>query len=387
MVAAEIAGERIVRQTLLNAQDDERIQDFRLNKRVIDDEQNSWGYHVSLSSNTRKLSLDKRFVHVMGLHLATQNLLSGAGVVLPSNDMGGARFAIAQKALNLGTDKANLAHGNEKPLVNTRNEALATEYRWKRIHITSMDANISPWATWMKVGMASLVLRLIEDGYGIPELDTVKPLHAVARNIALDPSLTRPVALSSGSTILQIEIARYLQESSSELAARKQLPPEEKLVLTEWERALDDLEKKPELLIDRVEWIAKRAVMEAYMDRHDLTWGRQEMRHKDRQWDEISPRGIGSQLRNGSWAEHMPPEAQIARAEVKPPKNTRALVRGNFIRDIRRNHLVPTNIEVNWSSIEVGDKTIELGDPYKSYNPAVQKFTARLSGTKRRRRY
>lgn len=387
MVAAEIAGERIVHQTFLNAQEDERIQDFRLNKRVIDDRQNTWGYHISLSSDVRKLSIDERFVGIMGLHLATQNLLCGAGVALPGHDKGGARFAIAQKVLNLSKDKASLAHGLEKPLVNTRDEALATEYLWKRIHITSMDANMSPWATWMKVGMASLMLRLIEDGYSIPELDTVKPLHAVARNIALDSSLARPVMLSSGNTILPIEIARYFQESACELAARKQLPAEEKLVLAEWERALDDLEKKPELLIDRVEWIAKKAILEAYMDRHGLSWGRQEVRHKDRQWDEISPRGIGLKLRDGSWAKHMPPEAQIARAEVKPPKNTRALVRGNFIRDIRRNYQTPTNVSVSWSSIEVGEKVIELGDPYKSYNPAVQKLAAGQSRTWRRRRY
>jgi hypothetical protein len=77
------------------------------------------------------------------------------------------------------------------------------------------------------------------------------------------------------------------------------------------------------------------------------------MRSKDRQFEELSDRGIGMALREDRLASYMPPEELIAERMHTASDSTRAHVRGAFVKWF---HTYPNDIRAraNWSSIEVG---------------------------------
>ena len=51
---------------------------------------------------------------------------------------------------------------NRRPLINTRDEPHADVDQYRRFHVILGDANMSEWATAMKIGTTAMVLELIE---------------------------------------------------------------------------------------------------------------------------------------------------------------------------------------------------------------------------------
>lgn len=381
-VAEEIAGEQIVYDSLMRFVDTRKLNAARLNKRVIDDERNVWGYHMSLSSNTPQLPFQENYVPVLGLHLATLNAYGGAGAVVP-NGRGQLRFAIAQKTATLNIDSYASSHSHQRPLISLRDEAHAEKTKMSRVHISSMDANMSPWATWMKLGTTSLVLRLIEDGYDPVHLRTQRPLFEMAKRAGFDQHFRARYELIDGRTISVMEIQQELFEQAHKFAETHDIPKQERDVLPEWERALDDLNQDPLLLFDRADWVAKKVILQKYMDKHGLGLDSADVAKKDRQFDLISAIGFGMKLRQGLWKEWMPAKERIQRALTKPPRNTRAKIRGDFIlacskikRETKKE--VP-NFNATWTSVGVGSRSAYLSDPYQSESARVDQLIASVS--------
>ena len=90
------------------------------------------------------------------------------------------------------------------------------------------------------------------------------------------------------------------------------------------------------------------------------------MRAKDRQWDNIGPNGIGLRLREGRWAQWMPPEELIIERMTTPPP-TRALGRGKFIKA----SIGVQGSTVNWDACTINRHTLKMPDPKKQYTDEV----------------
>lgn len=369
-IANEIAGERILYHVLKSAQDKKKLRNFVLNKRVVDEYKNgrSWGYHENYLAPADALEISARGLALLGTHLATRNVLVGAGSLRRDND-GNSQYFLAQKATDVITDFRNATTSN-KPVVNLRQEPHANPDIWRRVHVTSGDPNMSPWASFMKLGTTSLILRLIENGDKLEKL-RVQSLANLAQHVARDLSLRQTVKLVNGSTIRPLEIQVALHDAARALAEDIDLPDEEKLVLSEWQKALDDAKADPRLLHDRSDWVAKKIMLDGYADRHGLCDNDSELFKKDRQWDNIGPLGIGMKLRQTRWADWMPSETLIAERMLTPPDNTRATVRGKFIKHFAKS----SGISVGWSTIRVNDHNIDLSDPYRTEHPLVSGLT------------
>ncbi len=362
-VTNEIAGEHNVYSSLAAAKKAGNFHDFKLNKRVVDDETNTWGYHVSFCCSAEKMQINKKHLGVIGLHLATQNVYAGAGAVHRKKN-GTVRFTLAQKVLNLNVDYADSSHRHSQPLVSTRDEPLAHESDWIRVHLTSMDANMSPWASWMRLGTTSLVLRLVEAGYYGEDLMPQMPMSRLAQQVAADLTLQRMVTLTDGRTIRPLDMQTELFSRAQKLSKEINLPKEEQEALGEWEDALTDLKTDPLLLIDRADWVAKKAALERYIGKHELNWAAPEVAAKDRQWDDIGPNGIGQRMRKTIWREWMPTYTDIEHARFHAPEHTRAKLRGQAVREIARTGL--REASVTWENITwAPGNTIELNNPYQ----------------------
>lgn len=381
-VTNEIAGERLLYEALHRERErflawgndsnfrggSPGVYDFKLNKRVVDDELHTWGYHTSFCSPAGQMQINEMKLGLVGLHLATQNLYAGAGAVcrLPGQDWS---FCLAQKVLNLNKDYALSTCNQDQPLLSTRDEPLTGDIsNWKRVHLTSMDANMSPWATWMRLGTTSLVLRLVEHneyGNGMMPHNSV-PLHKLAQLVASDMAMTKTVELQDGMKVYPINIQEELVARVEKLSTRVALPAEELEVIQEWKKACDDLRTDYRLLVDRSDWVAKWLTLQRYMQKHDLPLGSDEVRSKDRQWDNIGPHGIGQALRQSIWKKWMPDEQAIETAQAQPPATTRATLRGQTIKEICEMHYPGASVgwpQATWTGLP---KPRKFHDPYQT---------------------
>lgn len=330
-------------------------------KRVIDDSFVSCGYHVNYSGNAEKVKINNEDLALFGVYAATRAVLFGAGALLP-----GGHYVTAQKAMTLDTDFST-STVEKKPVVNLRTTPHADPKRFIRLHDTSSDPNMSPWATRMKLGVGSLVLRLIENEKTLPNLRLKDPLFQVANAVALDTKLSEPLQLKNGRTMSALQIQKHIMLHAKLLSNQISLKEEEQWTLDEWERAIHDLEKDPLMAADRVEWVMRKRILSRIQDRHGWSWDSQQLRYKDRQFSEVTDLGMATALRETIWADFMPSESLIRERVKEAPRTTRASIRAAFIKEAQ-SFRDKSLVRVGWSEVRYGDSRLALPDPHMHYN-------------------
>ena len=66
---------------------------------------------------------------------------------------------------------------NQRPLVNTRDEPHADASLYRRFHVIVGDANMSEWATALKIGTTALVLGS-DRTRAAPQIEIAQPIDA-----------------------------------------------------------------------------------------------------------------------------------------------------------------------------------------------------------------
>ena len=69
-------------------------------------------------------------------------------------------FQISQRS-DFFSELQSIDTMQRRPIVNTRDEPHADENKWRRFHVIIGDANLSPYATWLKVGTTALVINCL----------------------------------------------------------------------------------------------------------------------------------------------------------------------------------------------------------------------------------
>ncbi len=369
-VKNELAGEAICRDTYDNMVADSRhpLTAYKFNKRLIDDEGYTAGHHENYSSETdTNLEINAERLSLLGLHLATRNIYLGEGYARTIK--GVIDLRMAQKAPNVHLDYNKGTTGGSKPIVNLKQEPLANSRQYRRVHVTSGDANMSPWAMWMTVGTTSIVLRLIEQSYDSINIQPQITLVQMAKLVSSDLEFTQKIPLHFRSAMTAGEIQQEIVNRACIYHEKEGLSKQEIAVLDEWQRALDDLKTDPTRLEDRSSGIAKLMLIDDY--RYKLQ-GKHLSKEKvaqkliilDKLWDEISDRGIGLKYRQTKWAAWMPSQDEIQKAILNPPQNTRAKIRGDLIRDHWPQ--IRGGGKANWDVISYRDFDAPLGNPFQS---------------------
>ena len=85
-----------------------------------------------------------------------------------------------------------------RPIINTRDEPHADAERYRRLHVIVGDSNMSEYATFLKVGATSILLRMLEDPTVVlRDMTLENPIRAI-REISHDITCTRRVRLANG---------------------------------------------------------------------------------------------------------------------------------------------------------------------------------------------
>src|SRR5881396_889246 len=261
LVIHDKAGERILEGLLVDA--DRRLReegiagDIYLFKNNTDSAGNSYGCHENyLVPRHQDLG---RLTGILTPFLVTRQMICGAGKVLQTPR--GTVYCVSQRADHIW-EGVSSATTRSRPIINTRDEPHADAERFRRLHVIVGDSNMSEYATFLKVGATSIILRMLEDD-GAPwrDLTLENPIRAI-REISHDITCRRRVRLANGRELSAVDIQSEYLNRALRFAKRHGLPPLEQKALEMWEHVMTHLEDDPLKLATEVDWVIKHQLIE-----------------------------------------------------------------------------------------------------------------------------
>ncbi len=277
--------------------------------------------------------------------LVTRQIYAGAGKVgiESGNNYTQGLYQVSQRADFMEVE-ASIDTMHQRPILNTRDEPHADRSLYRRLHLIIGDANMSEFATALKIGTTWLVLQLIERGLAPKKAALQNPVLSV-RELSRDSTLRQTIALKDGGTISSIDHQGLYLEAAKK--AFEKGDAETQWILTNWEATLVALKSDPMQLSDRIDWIAKKWLLETFMDAEGVDWTDPRLPSLDLSYHNIDPeRGLFHCLESEGKIHRLIDEAAIQTAMDNPPLDTRAGVRGllvqKYIDEIRK---------IQWESV------------------------------------
>ncbi len=372
------AGDAILNTLVTNAEarlHDEGIRgNIYLFKNNTDSAGNSYGCHENYL--VRRDSEPDDYLASFIPFLVSRQIYAGAGKILITPK--GPLFALSQRAEHIWEDVSS-ATTRSRPIINTRDEPHADAEEFRRLHVIVGDTNMSDFSTFLKVGTAACVLRMLEHPTtALRDLTLENPIRAI-RDISSDVSCKRTVRLRNGREMTAIDIQNYFLEQALQFEQKHGFDKQETRALREWERVMVDLQSDPTRLSDRIDWAIKKKVLDAFCDRHSLTYDDPRALALDLQYHDINPsRGIFHALvRHGKVEQYFSPE-KIEYCTTHPPTDTRAHLRGTFIAAAKRKN---RDFTVDWVHLKLNEqiqRTVICKDPFASSDERVDRMIASM---------
>ncbi len=378
LVVHDKAGERILEQLLASAQEQLREEgiegDIYLFKNNTDSAGNSYGCHENYM--TDRSDDMTAYTEVLIPFLISRQIYAGAGKILHTGR--GAQFCISQRAEHIW-EGVSSATTRSRPIINTRDEPHADAERFRRLHVIVGDSNMSEYANFLKVGAASLMLRMIEDPTVVlRDMTLENPIRAI-REISHDITCSRQVRLANGREVTALQIQAEYLERAQRFATRNDLDDLEKQALVMWEHCLTGIESDPLSLDREVDWVIKHKLVEAYRERHGLALDDPRVGLLDLQYHDINrERGLFYRLQDRDMVDRICDDQDISRAMKYAPETTRAHLRGEFIRKAKEKR---RDFTVDWVHLKLNDqaqRTVLCKDPFKAKDDRVDKLIASL---------
>ena len=208
-----------------------------------------------------------RFTDVLIPFLVSRQIFAGAGKVLQTAR--GAMYCVSQRAEHIW-EGVSSATTRSRPIINTRDEPHADAERFRRLHVIVGDSNMSEYTNYLKMGTASIVLRMLEEDKGVwRDLTLENPIRAI-REISHDITCKRRVRLANGRELSAFEIQSEYLARAQKFAARKGLGEQEARALAMWEHVMAGLETDPLSLSKEIDWVIKYHLIEQYRERHGI---------------------------------------------------------------------------------------------------------------------
>jgi proteasome accessory factor A len=378
LVVHDKAGERILEQLLASAEQRLREEGIRgviyLFKNNTDSAGNSYGCHENYLTSRRDDF--GTYAEVLIPFLVSRQIYAGAGKVLQTAR--GAMFCVSQRAEHIW-EGISSATTRSRPIINTRDEPHADAERYRRLHVIVGDSNMSEYATFLKVGACSILLRMLEEpNVVLRDMTLENPIRAI-REISHDITCRRRVRLANGREASALDIQGEYLNRALKYAERRELSPLETMALEMWEHCLTTIENDPLKLDREVDWVIKHNLIERYRERDDLPLSHPRVALLDLQYHDVNrERSIFYKMQARGLVERICDDADIDEAIDVPPQTTRARLRGEFIRRAKERK---RDYTVDWVHLKLNDqaqRTVLCKDPFKSRDERVEKLIASL---------
>ncbi len=330
MIAHDRAGERILMACAehLSA---ELGSTVRLYKNNTDFMGHSYGCHENYLL-PRSLPWEALAQSVQAF-LVTRQIFAGAGkfAIEDEDRFVSHGFQIAQRS-DFFSELQSVDTMQRRPIVNTRDEPHANAKLFRRFHVIIGDANMSPFATRLKVGTTALVLEALarDPKRAFPILAT--PLETL-RTISRDLRFRWEVPLKKTASSA-IEIQRAYLKAVRDLCDLSD--PERAEVVADWEEVLNDLGTDPMRCRDRLDWVAKLNLIADFRASQNIAEDDPWLRSLDLEYHRLDfAEGLYYGLEQSGAMRLTIPEAAAAEAMHQPPATTRALIRGKCVQKFR----------------------------------------------------
>ncbi len=285
--------------------------------------------------------------------------------VIPDDSV---KFQLSQRADHILKPVASRVRFN-RALINPKWDQMYSYDGMTRLHMLFGESNQNEFAYALKVGTTCLVLRLLEESRVPESLAMHDPIGEMQR-VSRDESLKWPIELVNGVHMSAVDLQReYLKLAQVYRGESKQ----NDWILDNWESVLNGLESDPMSMGDRIDWVAKRYILEQYMTEEGLDWGDDALHSVDLEYHNINPskslfyayQEMGKTLRIVS-------DLDITMAMTDPPQNTRAKGRGMLVEKVlaKKN---PRFYIFEWSGAALDRESfLDMSDPFDTYSDLAQ---------------
>lgn len=313
--------------------------------------------------------------------LATRQIYAGAGRVGQANPLAmefednrpetRVPFQISQRADHIVNDIYQWVQFN-RAIINARDEPLADYRKYRRLHLLIGDSNMNSHATALKVGTTAMVLDLLEENIVPKRVALMDPVQAT-RDISRDLSGRWLVRLDNGQVRSAIDIQRaFLSLAQHYLAGAD---PEYDWLLREWDAVLTGLEQDPMSQVARVDWVAKKWLLEMFMEAEGIGWDDPWLQSLDLEYHNVNRhKGLYYALEEQGRVQPLVSWERVAFCATTPPANTRAQARGLAVRQLcgQNRHYI-----INWDSLRLEDhEPLLMTNPFHTYHAELAQLLA-----------
>jgi proteasome accessory factor A len=326
------AGQKIMAHAADLASAVPRAQQIRLYKNNTDNKGASYGTHENYLMP--RPTPFPAIVSTMIPFFISRQVISGAGRVGIGQDGKIHGFQISQRADYFEVE-VGLETTLKRPIINTRDEPHADPEQYRRLHVIVGDANLSEFATYLKMGITSLVLSMIEHEWDFSPFAVHRPVHHL-HAVSHDTDLRHEVEMADGRRLTAVQMqAEFAEQARKFVDDRYGTRADEPTIaiLDDWEWTVDALLRDPSELSTSLDWIAKKTLLDGFRKRDGIDFGDSRLDLIDLQYADVDPaRGLWARLEQRGRLRRLTTDAQVDRAIVHPPENTRAYFRGECLR-------------------------------------------------------
>lgn len=342
----------------------------------------TWGYHL----NTIALRTVPLINYAQGLiaHHASRIIWSanGAPQLIPEDGEMKQVFCLSERAEHIW-ETISLDTTQSRPLMNTRDEPLANDGLYRRIHDVSCEPVFSPYVNALLVASESIISRATELGVDFGNLVPKNPIRAM-RMVSHDPDMKTKIELVNGKKVTGPELQKLIAERAIKATlGADYLTTQEKEWAGRWIEIIDAVNKDSNDCIHQLDWVLKRH----HLEREKPVAAMSEAEFKKAQvkgygYHQLLPsEGIGMRALRKGFFELSPDMEQLEKGLPLP--NTRAAVRGKFVKAAKA--AGGCLLGTDWDRVRVrfengesggwtGERTFLLNDPYKAQDDSVDAY-------------
>jgi proteasome accessory factor A len=195
---------------------------------------------------------------------------------------------------------------------------------------------------------------MIEDNYINKDFTLRNPVKAI-KDISYDTTCKRRLRLDNGREYSPIEIQREYCEMAQKYVEQYPVSDEIRDAVEMWQYVLDCLDTEPDKLSGKIDWLIKRKMIESFIEKRGSRWSDPRVFMLDLQYHDIRlNRGLFYLLERKGAVDRILNDDEIIKAKTKtePPMDTRARMRGEFIKLARQNGI---QYDLDWSNIRLGN--------------------------------
>ncbi|NOG92288.1 MAG: proteasome accessory factor PafA2 family protein [Armatimonadetes bacterium] len=276
-------------------------------------------------------------------------------------------YQLSQRADHIIKTIASRVRFN-RALINPKWESFYSYGDTTRLHLLFGEPNQMQYAYALKVGTTCLILDLVERGMIPTHLRCADPLGDL-KNISRDPTYKWMITLEDGTTLRACDLHREYIALAESFRGRDE---ETDWILDEWQNTISALESDPMQLYDKLDWVAKKRILDEYVADAGVDWSDDSLHSVDLEYHNLNPeRSLYDAWEAMGNATKVVRETQILDAMTDPPPNTRAFARAHLVRRLI-SELRPT-YWVDWDAVYLNRQTaVELPDPFDNYADLIE---------------